>query len=184
MYIQRTGINRDLGLYDDPDAFYAEHAQAFGLVRGILYRRAIRHRTHARVAVIRRERVPSIPGGRGPSGGGALMGAGHDHAHDHAGHSHGPTLSEGVTPEARRSKERAILIAAVLTGGFMGAEVLGGLMLWVAVGGLVVNALAFRVLSRAEGDNLDVRAAALHVPGDLLGWVAAIAASLVIIRTG
>ena len=60
------------------------------------------------------------------------MGAGHDHAHGHghghAGHSHGPTLSADDTPEARRSKERAILIAAVLTGGFMGAEVVGGLV--------------------------------------------------------
>ena len=191
------------------------------------------------------------------------MGAGHDHA----GHSHGPTLSAEDPPEARRSKERAIAIAALLTGGFMGAEVvgglvsgslalladaghmltdfaslvlawlafrlarrpadwkrtygfdrfsvlaafvngitlfaiaiwitweaigrlrephevLGGLMLWVAVGGLVVNVLAFWVLSRAEGDNLNVRAAALHVLGDLLGSVAAIAASLVIIWTG
>jgi hypothetical protein len=62
-YIQRTGINRDLGLYDDPDAFYAKHAQAFGLVRGLLYRRAIRHWMNARVAGIRRGRVPSIPGG-------------------------------------------------------------------------------------------------------------------------
>ncbi|WP_299821753.1 cation diffusion facilitator family transporter [uncultured Jannaschia sp.] len=192
---------------------------------------------------------------------------GYDHSHDHAGHSHGPTLSAGDSPEARRSKERAILIAAVLTGGFMGAEVVGGLvsgslalladaghmltdfaslvlawlafrlarrpadwkrtygfdrfsvlaafvnglslfaitiwilreaverlrdpsevlgdlMLWVAVGGLVVNVVAFWVLSRAEGDNLNVRAAALHVMGDLLGSVAAIVASLVIIWTG
>ena len=38
--------------------------------------------------------------------------------------------------------------------------------------------------SRAEGDNLNVHAAALHVLGDLLGSVAAIAASLVIIWTG
>ena len=195
------------------------------------------------------------------------MGQEHPHDHGHGGHSHGPTLSSGDTPEARRSKERAILIAAVLTGGFMGAEVvgglvsgslalladaghmltdfaslvlawlafrlarrpadwkrtygfdrfsvlaafvngislfaiaawilfeavqrlrdpsevLGGLMLWVAVGGLIVNVLAFWVLSRAEGDNLNVRAAALHVLGDLLGSVAAIIASLVIIWTG
>ncbi|WP_116087368.1 cation diffusion facilitator family transporter [Tropicimonas sp. IMCC34011] len=199
------------------------------------------------------------------------MGAGHDHAHGHghghAGHSHGPSLSTSDTPKARRSKERAILIAAGLTGCFMGAEVigglisgslalladaghmltdfaslllawfafrlarrpadwkrtygfdrfsvlaafvngltlfavsgwilfeavqrmldphevLGGLMLWVAVGGLVVNVLCFLVLSRTEGDNLNVRAAALHVMGDLLGSVAAIAASLIIIWTG
>ena len=62
-YIQRTGINRDLGLYDDPDAFYAEHRQTFGVVRGFLYRHAIRHWMNARVAGIRRGRVPAIPGG-------------------------------------------------------------------------------------------------------------------------
>ncbi len=40
-------------------------------------------------------------------------------------------------------------------------EVLGGLMFWVALGGLVINIAAFWVLSRAEGGNLNVRAAAL-----------------------
>ncbi|MGI9423152.1 MAG: cation diffusion facilitator family transporter [Hyphomicrobiaceae bacterium] len=63
-------------------------------------------------------------------------------------------------------------------------EILGGLMLWVAVAGLIVNILAFWVLMRAEGGNLNVRAAALHVAGDLLGSVAAIVASLVIIVSG
>ena len=61
-YIQRTGINRDLGLYDDPDAFYGEHQQSFGLVRGVLYRHAIRHWMNRRVAAIRAGRVPAIPG--------------------------------------------------------------------------------------------------------------------------
>lgn len=194
---------------------------------------------------------------------------GHDHhdGHGHAGHAHGPSLSGDMPEGERRSKERAIAIAAILTGGFMLAEVvgglvsgslalladaghmltdfaslllawfafrlarrpadwnrtygfdrfsvlaafvnglslfaiaiwiaveavqrlaapsevLGGLMLWVAVVGLLVNIAAFRVLSRAEGDNLNVRAAALHVMGDLLGSVAAIAASLIILWTG
>ena len=191
------------------------------------------------------------------------MGAGHDHS----GHSHGPSLSAHDAPGTRRSKERAIAVAAALTGAFMGAEVvgglvsgslalladaghmltdfaslvlawlafrlarrpsdwrrtygfdrfsvlaafvnglslfaiaiwicveawhrlgeggevLGGLMLWVAVAGLAVNLASFWVLSRVEGDNLNVRAAALHVLGDLLGSVAAIAAALVILRTG
>ncbi|MXP09060.1 cation diffusion facilitator family transporter [Altererythrobacter halimionae] len=63
-------------------------------------------------------------------------------------------------------------------------EVMGDLMLWVAVGGLVVNIVAFIVLTRGESDNLNVRAAALHVAGDLLGSIAAIVASLVIIFTG
>ncbi|MDD9908718.1 MAG: cation diffusion facilitator family transporter [Ahrensia sp.] len=64
------------------------------------------------------------------------------------------------------------------------SEVLGGLMLWVALAGLAVNLISFWILSRTGGDNLNVRAAALHVMGDLLGSVAAFAASLVIIFTG
>ena len=63
-------------------------------------------------------------------------------------------------------------------------EVLGGLMLGVALTGLIVNLLAFWVLTRSESDNLNVRAAGLHVMGDLLGSVAALGASLVIIFTG
>jgi cobalt-zinc-cadmium efflux system protein len=63
------------------------------------------------------------------------------------------------------------------------APVLGGLMLWVAAAGLVVNIVAFRVL-HGGGDNLNLRAAALHVAGDLLGSLAAIVAAGVIIATG
>ena len=63
-------------------------------------------------------------------------------------------------------------------------EVLGGLMFWVAVVGLIINVASFWVLSRAEGENLNVRAATLHVAGDLFGSVAALVASLVIIFTG
>ena len=62
--------------------------------------------------------------------------------------------------------------------------ILGGLMLWVALGGLLVNILAFWVLSRGESDNLNVRAAALHVAGDLLGSIGALLASLIIVTTG
>ena len=64
------------------------------------------------------------------------------------------------------------------------SEVLGGVMLWVALAGLVVNVLAFWVLTRSGGENLNVRAAALHVAGDLLGSLAALVAALVIIWTG
>ena len=63
-------------------------------------------------------------------------------------------------------------------------EILGGLMLWVAVAGLVINILAFVILTRGASDNLNVRAAALHVAGDLFGSVAAIVAALGIIFTG
>ncbi len=61
--------------------------------------------------------------------------------------------------------------------------VLAGPMLLVAIGGLVVNIIVFRMLSGGH-DNINTRGAALHVLGDLLGSVAAIAASLIIMTTG
>jgi cobalt-zinc-cadmium efflux system protein len=63
-------------------------------------------------------------------------------------------------------------------------EVLGGLMLWVALAGLVVNLIVFRILAGGDQGNLNLRAASLHVAGDLLGSIAAVAASIVILTTG
>ena len=63
-------------------------------------------------------------------------------------------------------------------------DVMGDVMLAVAVVGLVVNLLCFRILSKGDHDNLNVRAAALHVLGDLLGSVAAIVAAVIIMTTG
>lgn len=63
-------------------------------------------------------------------------------------------------------------------------EVMSGLMLWVAAGGLVVNIAAFAILHGADRDNLNIRGALAHVAGDLLGSVAAIAAALIIMATG
>lgn len=63
-------------------------------------------------------------------------------------------------------------------------EVLGSTMMVVAVAGLAVNVLVFYILSGADKENLNVRGAALHVMGDMLGSVAAIIASIVIIYTG
>ena len=63
-------------------------------------------------------------------------------------------------------------------------EVMGQTMLIVATAGLVVNILAFTVLHGGDRDNLNIRGAALHVAGDLLGSVAAIVAAVVIIYTG
>lgn len=63
-------------------------------------------------------------------------------------------------------------------------EILGGVMLWIAVGGLVVNLLAFWLLRSGSSENLNIRGAAVHVAGDLLGSVAAIAAAGVILLTG
>ncbi len=63
-------------------------------------------------------------------------------------------------------------------------DVLGETMLVVAVAGLVVNVIAFVVLHTGDQENLNIRGAALHVAGDLLGSVAAIVAAIVIIYTG
>ncbi|NOR37203.1 MAG: cation diffusion facilitator family transporter [Woeseiaceae bacterium] len=63
-------------------------------------------------------------------------------------------------------------------------EVMGEMMLIVAVAGLVVNIISFTVLHGGDKDNLNIRGAALHVAGDLLGSVAAIVAAVVIIYTG
>ncbi len=62
--------------------------------------------------------------------------------------------------------------------------VIGGIMLWVAVIGLIVNLLAFALLHSGHGHNLNLRAALLHVTGDLLGSLAAIVAAGVILLTG
>ncbi len=63
-------------------------------------------------------------------------------------------------------------------------EVLGGMMLVVAFLGLLVNIAAFAILHSGNGHDLNLRGALVHVLGDLLGSVAAIAAAGVILLTG
>ncbi len=60
----------------------------------------------------------------------------------------------------------------------------GGLMLGVATLGLVVNLAAFFILHGGDRRNLNLRGAAAHVLGDLLGSAAAILGALVILWTG
>ncbi|MEQ8435666.1 MAG: cation diffusion facilitator family transporter [Oceanicaulis sp.] len=62
--------------------------------------------------------------------------------------------------------------------------VLASGMLVVAAVGLAVNVAAFTVLHGADRDNLNIRGALVHVMGDLLGSVAALAAAGVILFTG
>ncbi len=62
--------------------------------------------------------------------------------------------------------------------------VMGLPMLGVAVVGLIINLVAFRLLHGADRDNLNISAALWHVVGDILGSVAAIIAALVIMATG
>ncbi len=85
----------------------------------------------------------------------------------------------------------ALLMLAVVVGIAIEAvdrlnhptAVRGGAVLGVASLGLIINVLVAWVLSRGES-SLNVRAALLHVLGDLLGSVAAVAAGGIIMFTG
>jgi cobalt-zinc-cadmium efflux system protein len=63
-------------------------------------------------------------------------------------------------------------------------QVLGGPMLGVAIAGLLVNLVVLKLLHGGHQHDLNVRAAMLHVLGDLLGSVAAIAAAVIILLSG
>ena len=59
-------------------------------------------------------------------------------------------------------------------------EVMGAVMMWVAVGGLIVNLLGLWILRAGRDENLNVRGAWLHVLTDALGSVGAIVAGALI----
>ncbi len=63
-------------------------------------------------------------------------------------------------------------------------EVAGGLMLVVAVVGMLANAVSMWLLSRAQRTSINVRGAYLEVMGDLIGSVMVIVAAIVIVTTG
>ncbi len=63
-------------------------------------------------------------------------------------------------------------------------EVVGGLMLIVAVVGLVANAISMWLLSRAQRTSINVRGAYLEVMGDLIGSAMVIIAAIIIVTTG
>lgn len=63
------------------------------------------------------------------------------------------------------------------------SPVLGIPMLVIAIAGLLVNIAAFKLLHGGE-QTLNIRGAMVHVLGDMLGSVAAIAAALIIMGTG
>ncbi|WP_425326584.1 cation diffusion facilitator family transporter [Pseudaminobacter salicylatoxidans] len=62
--------------------------------------------------------------------------------------------------------------------------ILAGPMLSVAIAGLLVNILVFWVLTRGDSEHVNIKGAALHVLGDLLGSVGAVTAAIVIHYTG
>jgi cobalt-zinc-cadmium efflux system protein len=59
-------------------------------------------------------------------------------------------------------------------------QILSGLMLGVAVAGLLVNAVVLRTLHGHAHDDVNLAGASLHVLGDLLGSMAAVGAALAI----
>jgi cobalt-zinc-cadmium efflux system protein len=59
-------------------------------------------------------------------------------------------------------------------------EILSGVMLSVAIAGLLVNALVLRTLHGHAHDDVNLAGASLHVLGDLLGSLAAVLAALAI----
>jgi cobalt-zinc-cadmium efflux system protein len=63
-------------------------------------------------------------------------------------------------------------------------EIAGGLMLVVAVVGLIANAVAMWLLSAAQRSSVNVRGAYLEVMGDLIGSAAVIVAAIIVITTG
>ncbi|MFN7055004.1 cation diffusion facilitator family transporter [Hyphomonas sp.] len=63
-------------------------------------------------------------------------------------------------------------------------EIMGGVMLGIAAGGLLINIIAFRILHGGDTDDLNLKGALWHVAGDLLGSVAAIVAAGIILWTG
>ncbi|MBA3341846.1 MAG: cation transporter [Gemmatimonadaceae bacterium] len=62
--------------------------------------------------------------------------------------------------------------------------VAGGLMLGVAVAGLLVNVISARILHPTSRANMNVRGAYLHVVGDLLASVGTVVAAVLIQMTG
>jgi len=61
--------------------------------------------------------------------------------------------------------------------------VVGEMMIWIAIGGLIINLIAAYVLHGGDSEDINLSGALWHVIGDLLGSVAAIIAALVIIAT-
>ena len=106
-----------------------------------------------------------------------------------------------ATPERSFGYKRAEILAALVNGLALVAisvwifieayrrfsdppEILGGWMMVVAVIGLLVNVAGVLILSRSEGESLNLQGALRHVLADVAGSVGAIVAALVIIFTG
>lgn len=57
--IQKTGVNRDFGVFDDPDAFYRAHGVNLTGIRAMIFRKLVRHHMNRTVRTIRRKLLHS-----------------------------------------------------------------------------------------------------------------------------
>jgi cobalt-zinc-cadmium efflux system protein len=106
-----------------------------------------------------------------------------------------------AAPEKTYGYLRLEILAALLNGavlllvsGLIVWEAIGrlqspeplqsGLMLAVAVGGLLINAASAAILHPVHGHSLNARGAYLHVLGDLLGSVGTVIAAILVRTTG
>ena len=106
-----------------------------------------------------------------------------------------------ATPRKTYGYHRAEILAALANGAVLvlisffvlfeavrrlrePAEVVGGAMLAVAVGGLIVNGIAAWLLEGGRHESLNVRAAWLHVISDALGSVGVIVGAALILAFG
>lgn len=53
-YIQDKGINKDYGVFDTPDEFYAKHQQQLGAFKKFIFRNIVRHKMNKNVERIRK----------------------------------------------------------------------------------------------------------------------------------
>jgi cobalt-zinc-cadmium efflux system protein len=74
----------------------------------------------------------------------------------------------------------AFIAYEAITRLFNPSHILSGMMLVVAMAGLVVNLLVLRTLHGHAHDDVNLAGATLHVLGDLLGSVAAVVAALLV----
>jgi hypothetical protein len=52
-YIQKEGIERDYGVFPDPDTFFREHSQSLSIVKRVVYKNITRHSMNKNVERIR-----------------------------------------------------------------------------------------------------------------------------------
>lgn len=58
--IQMAGVNKDFGVYDDPDAFYAQHGANMSGLRAWLFKTLVRRLMNRRVGTIRACAQPAV----------------------------------------------------------------------------------------------------------------------------